>query len=216
MRLHQFPYSPFAAKVRKCLELKGLAFEIVNVPYADRRALVAVTGGTVQIPVIEDGARVLDESARITAYLDERHPPSLREDPLAVVIEGWADNVLEDAAFRLAAPAIHDRMAEAEGRPDAPALYRLIKERKFGSGCLEAWRAAERALADRVVSMLLPLGQAVGHRPFLLGTRASLADAAVYGQLFMLEVALPGFLKREAPALSAWFDRIANERVHAR
>src|SRR5512140_3130528 len=101
MRLHQFPYSPFAAKVRKCLELKGIAFEVVNVPYLDRRELVELTGGTLQIPVLEDGARVMDESARITAYLDETYQPSLREVPLSVVIEGWADNVLEDVTFRL-------------------------------------------------------------------------------------------------------------------
>ncbi len=215
MRLHQFDYSPFAAKVRKCLELKGLAFEVVNVPYADRRALVALTGGTMQIPVMEDGGRVMDESARITAYLDERYPPSLREDPLAVVIEGWADNVLEDMAFRLAAPGIHDRMADMEGRADAPALFRLIKERKFGPGCLGAWRAAERSLADRVLALLRPLGELIAERPFLLGSDPSLADAAVYGQLFMLELALPGFVKREVPAMSGWYRRIADAGAHA-
>jgi glutathione S-transferase len=37
MRLFQFSYSPFAAKVRACLELKGVAFEPVEVPYLDRR-----------------------------------------------------------------------------------------------------------------------------------------------------------------------------------
>src|SRR5512141_542447 len=101
MRLLQFAYSPFAAKVRKVLELKGLEAEIVNVPYLDRRELVALTGGSLQIPVLEDGGRVMDESARITAYLDETYAPSLRQDPLSVVIESWADNVLEDVTFRL-------------------------------------------------------------------------------------------------------------------
>jgi glutathione S-transferase len=212
MRLHQFPYSPFAAKVRKCLELKGLAFEIVNVPYVDRRALVAVTGGTLQIPVLEDAGRVMDESARITAYLDETYPPLLRHNPLAVVIEGWADNVLEDVAFRLASPGIYDRMAEWEGRADAPALFKLVKERKFGPGCLEAWRSAERTLVDRVIALLRPIGEALADRPFVLGPRPSVADAAIYGQLSMLELALPGFVKREMPVLSAWFGRIAAER----
>ncbi len=214
MRLHQFPYSPFAAKVRKCLELKGLEFEVVNVPYLDRRALVALTGGTLQIPVLEDGRRVMDESARITAYLDEAYPPSLREDPLAPVIEAWADNVLEDTAFRLASPGILDRMAEVEGREDAPAFFRLTKERKFGPGCVDAWRGAERALADRVVALLRPIGRALADRPFVLGPRPSVADAAIHGQLVMLEFALPGFVRRELPALAAWFARIGGERPH--
>jgi len=209
MRLHQFPYSPFAAKVRKYLELKGLSCEIVNVPYLDRRELVALTGGTMQIPVLEDGGRVLDESARITAYLDEVYRPSLREDPLASVLEGWADNVLEDVAFRLATPGVHDRFAELEGgRRDAPAFFRLVKERKYGPGCVEGWRSAERALVERLGALLVPIGRALAARPFILGTRPSLADAAVFGQLFMVEFGLPGFVEHELPALSGWYRRV--------
>ena len=211
MRLHQFPYSPFAAKVRKYLELKGLACEIVNVPYLDRRELVALTGGTMQIPVLEDGGRVLDESARITAYLDETYRPSLREDSLAIVVEGWADNVLEDVAFRLATPGVKDRFAELEGgRRDAPAFFRLVKERKYGPGCVESWRTAERVLAERLAALLSPLGQALAARPFVLGTTASLADAAVYGQLYMVEFGLPGFVERELPALAGWYRRLGS------
>ena len=215
MRLLQFAYSPFAAKVRKCLELKGLEFEIVNVPYLDRRELVALTGGTLHVPVLEDRGRVMEESARITAYLDETYRPSLREDPLAVVIEGWADNVLEDVAFRLGSPGVFDRFAELEGgRADTPAFFRLIKERRWGPGCLDAWRSGERSLADRLVSLLRPIGEALAGRPFLLGQRPSLADAAVYGQLFMVELALPGLLERELPGLAAWYRRTAAERLH--
>lgn len=213
MRLFQFSYSPFAAKVRKCLELKGLEVEIVDVPYLDRRELTALTGGTLQIPVLEDGGRVMDESARITAYLDQTYQPSLREDPLAAVVEGWADNVLEDVAFRLASPGIFDRFAELEGgRSDAPAFFRLVKERKWGTGCLDSWRDSGRALSDRVVSLLRPIGHSLADRPFVLGKRPSLADAAVYGQLFMVEIGLPGFVERELPALSSWFRRVAEAR----
>ena len=214
MRLFGFSYSPFGAKVGKCLEPKGLSFEYVEVPYLDRRELVAVTGGSVHVPVLADGAAVVTESARITAWLDERHAPSLRADPAAEVYEGWADNVLEDVAFRLASPGIFDRLAELEGRADAPSFFRLVKERKYGPGCLEAWRGAERVLTERVVTLLRPIAQALAARPFVLGTHPSLADAAVHGQVLMLEIALPGFVKRELPGLSAWFARIAAERPH--
>jgi glutathione S-transferase len=214
MRLLQFAYSPFAAKIRKVLELKGIAFEIVNVPYLDRRELVELTGGTLQIPVLEDGARVMDESARITAYLDETYQPSLREDPLSVVIEGWADNVLEDVTFRLGSPGVFDRFAELEGgRKDAPAFFRLVKERRWGPGCIDAWRASERALTERTVALLRPIGRTLAERPFVLGQLASLADAAIYGQLFMVEIGLPGFVERELPALDGWYRRVAAERL---
>jgi glutathione S-transferase len=213
MRLFQFAYSPFAAKVRKCLELKGLTFEVVEVPYLDRRELLAATGGSIQIPVLEDGGQVISDSPRITAHLDARYAPSLREDPLAVVIEGWADNVLEDVAFRLASPGLHARFTElAGGRADAAAFFRVIKERKFGPGCLEAWHAQRTELADRVVGLLDPVARRLAARPFLLGDGPTLADAAVYGQLHMLQVGFPGFVAERLTALVPWFERVRTAR----
>ncbi|HUS63961.1 MAG TPA: glutathione S-transferase N-terminal domain-containing protein, partial [Kofleriaceae bacterium] len=103
MKLYQFAYSPFAAKVRKCLELKGIAYQTVEVPYLDRRELMSVSGGNVHVPVLVDGLTVVADSVRITAYLDERYPPSLRAGALAgpaVVFEQWADGPLEDVAFK--------------------------------------------------------------------------------------------------------------------
>jgi glutathione S-transferase len=62
----------------------------VKVPYLDRRALRPFTGGYVHVPVLEDGGTVVTDSACMTAWLDERYAPSLRADPLAVLIEAWA------------------------------------------------------------------------------------------------------------------------------
>lgn len=212
MRLFQFAYSPYAAKVRKCLELKGLPFETVEVDYLDRRALVGVSGG-VYVPVLEDGATVITGSDRITAYLDERHAPSLRQDPLAVVIEGWADEVLEEAAFRIAAPGIEDRIAALHGgREDVRAMFRLVKERRYGAGALEAWRGKQAAYLDDLAAVLAPIGRAVAERPFLLGEAPSVADAAVFGQLFMLEFAVPGVLRERFPGIAAWYARVGEAR----
>jgi glutathione S-transferase len=213
VRLFQFSYSPFAAKVRKCLELKGLAFEAVEVPYLDRRELVALTGGYVHVPVLEDGGAVITDSAPITAWLDERYPPSLRggpHGPLAEVVEQWADQVLEDVAFRLAVPPLDARYAALQGgREDARALFRLVKERKFGAGCIEAWDRDAAGLSSQLAALLAPLVRQVGRSPFLLGDAASLADAAVWGQLFFVEQSRPGWIAREVPGLSAWYERVA-------
>lgn len=210
MRLFGFSYSPYVAKVRKCLELKGLPFEYVEVPYLDRRELVAVTGGYVLVPVLADGRTVVTDSARITAWLDEHHAPSLRADPAAVVYEGWADNVLEDVAFRVATPGLEARFAGLQGgRADAGAIFRLLKERKFGPGCVDAWKRDAAALTARTLELLAPVARAVAARPFLLGDRPSLADAAVSGQLAMLEAGFPGWVARNVPALTAWQARVA-------
>lgn len=212
IRLHQFLHSPYAAKVRKCLELKGLAFEVVEVPYMDRRELVALTGGSL-VPAIQDGGTAMAESARITAYLDATYAPSLRRDPLAPVLEGWADNVLEDVAFRIASPGLQERFAELQGgRQDAAALFRLLKERKFGPGCIEVWRAARGSLTERLLELLRPIEAAIADREFILGASPTLADAAVWGELWMLETGLPGFVEQNLSGLAAWFRRVSKAR----
>lgn len=211
MKLFEFVYSPFAAKVRKCLAWKGLEYEAVEVPMMDRRALVAVTGGSIMVPVLCDGATVISDSPRFTAYL-ERYAPSLRPPPLsaaAVVFESWADNVLEDTAFRVAAPAIDERITEHnDGREDARAMFRLVKERRYGAGCLEAWRAQRVELTARLAALLDPLDAGLRSTPFLLGSAPTVADAAVYGQLYMIEWSIPGFVTGLSPALRDWYGRI--------
>lgn len=211
MRLLQFPYSPFAAKLRVCLKLKGVACEIVDVPYLDRREVVALTGG-VSVPVLVDGDTVLTDSPRIAAWLDERFPPSLRGGPfgsLAVVIEQWAEGTLEEVAFRFACPGLERQIVAANGgRTDAGAMFRLVKERKYGSGCIELWRRDEAHLEAQLLVLLEPIAEALKTRRFLLGDAAMIADAAVYGQLQMVEYARPGWVAAKAPGLAAWFQAL--------
>lgn len=209
MRLLQFPYSPFAAKVRTCLAAKRLACEVVDVPYLDRGQLIAATG-RLMVPVLVDGDVVVDDSPRITAYLDEKYAPSLRAGPmgsLAVVIEQWADEPLEEVAFRFACPGLERRIGGNDpGREqEARALFRLIKERRYGAGCIDAWAREEAKYEAQLVSMLQPIVQAVQARPFILGDTLSLADAAVASQLFMVEVAHPGWVAAKLPALGRWY-----------
>jgi glutathione S-transferase len=212
MKLYQFAYSPFAAKCRKCLAWKRLAFEIVEVPYLDRRELVKVSGG-VHVPVLVDGNLVIAESARITAYLDETYAPSLREGRAcgpAVALEAWADGPLEDVAFRLAAPRLEPRMVEQSGgREDAPAMFRMIKERRYGAGCLDAWRAAEEELNARLRALLAPFAVTLASSPFLLGEHPTVGDAAVWGNLYMIEAASPGFARALPSPIAEWYARVS-------
>src|SRR5262249_59747145 len=62
MKLFRFPYSPFAHKVQVVLDLAGMRYSVVDVPYCDRAELVAATGGYVGVPVLvdDDGSAVCD------------------------------------------------------------------------------------------------------------------------------------------------------------
>jgi len=203
MQLYQFAYSPYAAKVRKYLELQNRSFEVVEVPYMDRRD-VAKLSNQVVLPVLVDGANIIADSARITAYLD-----GPERDASAVVYEQWADSILEDVAFRLASPAVERKIVELNGgREDVGAMYRYIKERKFGAGCIDAWAAAAPALTAKLRSLLDPLAAKLSNQPFLLGASPTLADAAVWGNLAMLEWAMPGWVDRQAPDLAGWYGHL--------
>jgi glutathione S-transferase len=203
MKLYQFAYSPYAAKVRKYLELQRRTYEIVEVPYMDRNE-VAQLSGQIVLPVLVDGSTVVADSARITAYLD-----GPTRDATAVVYEAWADSIFEDVAFRLASPPVENKIAELNGgREDARAMYRFIKERKFGTGCIAAWAAQSRELVTKLRALLAPLAQKLQTQPFLLGETPTLADAAVWGNLYMLEWATPGWVAREVPEVSEWYRRV--------
>jgi glutathione S-transferase len=207
MRLLQFSYSPYAAKIRTCLKLKKLDCELVNIPYTQRGELVKLSGG-IGIPVLVDGQTVVADSPRIAAYLETKGGPSLREHPLAPVLEQWADNWFEETAFRLACPGLEDRMGAEQGE-EARLMFRLVKERKYGSGAVAAWRADQAKYSDETKALLQPIAEAVRATGFILGRAPSLADAAIAGQLVMVEIALPGWVRAHAPGLVDWFDKLS-------
>ncbi|MFO0595885.1 MAG: glutathione S-transferase family protein [Myxococcaceae bacterium] len=211
MRLFQFHYSPFADKVRTCLALKGLSAELVEVKYLQRAELVKVSGG-VGIPVLVDGTAVVSDSPRIVEYLDAKGTPWLRSDPLSLVLEQWAESVLEDTAFRLACPGLEDLIGREQG-DEAKAMFRLVKERKYGAGIVATWRAEQQKWLAETKNLLTPIARVVSEHDWVLrGGKPSVADAAIAGQLHMVDCALPGLLASELPALGKWVQRLRSFR----
>lgn len=206
MRLYQFSYSPYAAKIRIALKLKHLECEWVEVPYTNRAELVKVSGG-IGIPVLVDGSTVISDSPRILAHLETKGGPALRSNPLSVVLEQWADNWFEETAFHLACPGLEDLMGATQGE-EARLMFRLVKERRYGAGAVAQWRADQAKYSAETKSMLEPIAAAVRATGFVLGSSVSVADAAIAGQLHMVEAALPGWVKREVPALSGWYEAL--------
>ena len=218
--LHQWVISPFCGKVRRILEHKGLAYEVVN--YNGLRARKASgLSSTGKLPVLDhDGERVQD-SSDIAAFLERKHPdpPLFPADPeeraLAQIWEDWADESLY--WFE-----IHQRFLYREAREQAAALLaegRPAIERALLARVLKGMyrkkltaQGLGRMAPERVEQKLLghadTLEALLGKRRWLVGDRRSIADIAVGSQL--AEIMRTSHLAPELArrhALAEWLTR---------
>jgi glutathione S-transferase len=213
MRLHRLDYSCYARFVQATLELVKVPFELVDVRYGDREELAKLTGGYIQVPVLEldDGTPIVD-SRRIALHLartDERVARLVPDADAALVwaYVDFANGPVEDAAFRLASPGIARRFESAFER----ALFVFSKERKFGAGCVDAWERDADALFEQLAAVLEPTARTLAHRPFLLGREPTLADLALLSQLLMLDLGAPDRVAQlvlRFDVLRAWRERL--------
>jgi glutathione S-transferase len=209
MKLYRFPYSPYARKVQMLLDLSGAKYETVDVDYVDREELARITSGYIYVPVlVTDEGQVITESRAICEYLlagerGQRLVPEPWQGPIWAYAD-FTDGPLEDVLFRIASPAVRDAWTSAFAR----ALYVLVKERKFGAGCVDAWERDQTALVSRARSLLAPTLRTLAARPFLFGDRPTFADAALYGQCAMLEAGGTHLLALVAPELQRFARRL--------
>ena len=208
-KLYQFLGSPFCAKARKLLAFKGVEFEVVEVDYLERKELVLASGQmTVPALTLESGETIVD-SARIAMRLEELFPePTIFPTGwrgIHIALADYIDNNLEDAVY---AVALADELAHySKQGADRAALWRLIRERKYGAGFVDRTIANRDANWERARSALAPFEDQLAQSPFLTG-RIGLADFALYGQLYYFaftgEMKIPADLKN----LRAFFDRV--------
>ena len=85
MRLIDAPRCPYCARVRIVLAEKGIEYEPVEIDLTDRPAWLYEKNPVGKVPVLEEDAWVLPESAVIMEYLEERYlePPLLPADAAA-------------------------------------------------------------------------------------------------------------------------------------
>ena len=159
--------------------------------------------------------RLVCDSRRICEHLlvgeaADTFLPSPLQGPIWAYHD-WCDGPLEDVFFRIASPSVRDRWKTAGDR----ALYVLIKERKFGAGCVDAWERDRDQLVARANALLEPTVRTLSAQPFLFGAQPTLADAALHGLFAMLEAGDSALLGRVRPELGAWIRRV-DELANAR
>jgi len=220
IRLYQFEISPFADKVRRALRLKGIAFEVVEVPVSrpGRYRNISPSG---KFPALVHAGGVVVDSTDILAWLDEHAPePSLRPDvasdrALATILEDWADEALYfyDLTMRCWPHNrdwfVRDLLAHEGGlarRILAPlipgAIGRVARAQGLGR------KSPERVILDlaRQYDALETLLSGGG---WLAGPRLSTADLAVRVMVNVLERTQEGAeLLAARPALADWARRV--------
>jgi glutathione S-transferase len=199
--LYQFVTSPFCSKVRKILDYKGLDYQIVEVDYVERKELIAASD-QIMVPALRlehgegagGGVETIVDSDRIAMRLEELCPaPAIlpsRTRGLHLALTRYIDSEVEEALFFAAVPDEAEYFARQGA--DRLALFRFIRERKYGVGFCERMEREREANMVRVREVLAPFEMALEHGAFLLGG-AGLADFALYGQLHFL--AFTGVLK---------------------
>lgn len=193
--LHQWEISPFCGKVRRILEHKGLAYDVVNYNGIRARKASGLSGAG-KLPVIDyDGERVQD-SSDIAAFLEAKHPdkPLYPREPVAraqaEIWEDWADESLYwfEVYFRTSYPDALRRASAllCKGRPGfertlvAGAMKRMYKTKLAAQGIGKLPRDRVEA---KFIAHLDTIETVLAAQRWLAGTARSIADIAVQSQL---------------------------------
>ena len=215
LRLYQFLTSPFCAKVRKILDYKGIDYELAEVDYVDRRNLLEASGQMMVPALTLASGETIIESDQIAHRLEADYPEPTIFPPewrgIHIGLARYFDTEIEDALFRA---AVADEIEHYRKLgPDREALWRLMRERKYGTGFCDQMVREQAANLERAAALLAPIDESLERRAFLLG-QIGYADFALYGQLYYLgftgELKLPASLAN----LRAFYGRM--DRISAR
>ena len=186
IELVQFPWSPFCLVQRRILEYSGTPFKIVNVPPQDRTLVWKLSGQRYYgVPLLMDGRtdvfELSEETQVIAKYLDSKLGLGLfpaEFEGVQSILWRFIENEVEGATFRL-----NDIYYKENCRATDQLQYLRFKERKFGRGCIEQWRADKRQWLEKLEASLLPFEEMLMHHPFLLGETPRFVDFDLFGML---------------------------------
>ncbi len=216
IELYQFPWSPYCLVQRRILEYAGAPFQVINIPNGDRSLIWKITRQRYyQVPVIRQGRSVVfetgDNTQVIAKYLDDLLDLNLfprRWAGVQDLLWQHVENDVEGVGFKL-----NDiYWKEFVDEPDQLRFLRH-KERRFGKGCIDQWRAQKKALLTQLGGLLVPYDQMASQNAYLLDDAPRFLDFDLYGMLanflYSGHYAFPAHLKH----LKKWYRRIERARL---
>jgi len=216
LELIQFPWSPYCIVQRRILEFSGAPFKITNIPNGDRSLVWKITRQRYyQVPVVLDGRNVIFEtdgdSQVIAKYLDQRFGLGLfpkEWEGTQDILWRYFENEVEGAGFKL-----NDIYWEEMNPPKDRLLFLRHKERKFGRGCIDQWRANQAGLLRELKEKLQPCEGMLRTRDFLLDHRPRFADFNLFGMVANFLYSGHYELPRAHKRLAAWHARMAQIKL---
>jgi glutathione S-transferase len=213
IELIQFPWSPYCLVQKRILEFSGVAHKVTNIPPSDRSLIWRLTRQRYyQVPVVRVGRTVLfevDESSQVIAkYLDGRLKLNLfprQWDGVQRIVSRYIENDVEGLTFKLNDAHFREFVPPSEQLP-----YQRHKERKFGRGCLDQWRAGQKSLIADLTGLLVPFEQMLAERPFLLDDRPRFVDFDLWGMLANFLHSGHYSLPAIHPKTRVWYRRMSN------
>ncbi|MFZ4122662.1 MAG: glutathione S-transferase family protein [Caulobacterales bacterium] len=221
--LWQFEVSPFCDKIRRILAAKQLAYSIVEVSIADaiagKHKRVSPTG---KLPALEMDGRVIVDSTEIAYALEAKapHPSLLPDDPreraMMHVIEDWADESLYfyEIAIRCGFPENAKQRGKDLTQHDKGPMKGVLAAIAPGTVMAQAkaqgvGRKSKDDVLAETARHLDALQGLLGSRAWLVGTRLSLADIAVFVQVNCFRPdASCGPMITARPEVDAWLKRV--------
>jgi len=213
IELVQVPWSPYCLVQRRILEFSGVRHKLIDGSASDRSLVWRLTKQRYyQVPILKDGRQVLfetdDNSQVIAKYLEAKLNLDLfpaHWEGLQRIVWRYIENEVEGTAFKL------NDAYYREFVPPAEQLGHVRhKERKFGRGCLDQWRANQKQLVAEVARLLVPFEQMLASRPFLLEDRPRFVDFDLWGILANFLYSGHYSLPAVQPKLRVWHRRMRN------
>jgi glutathione S-transferase len=206
--LHHYEMSPVSELVRAALGYRQLGWHSVQIPWiAPKPDLTPLTGGYRKTPVLQIGADIYCDSARIIDALEAHTSgPTLYPQPLgdmARPIAHWFNTVM----FR---PAVVTSM----GPSIAMLPKEFIEDRKklFGAN-LEAMAPAAPHMETQWRAGMAWIEAAISTQPFVSGAAPGLADFAAYMDVWFVARdpahAAAQRLFQTHPYVRGWYERIS-------
>lgn len=213
LELIQLPYSPYCLVQSRLLAAARVKFKRVNIPCGDRSLVWKLTRQRYyQVPVLKHGRSVVfetdDNSQVIAKYLDAELGLGLFPEEWAgvqQVLWRYFENDVEGVGFKLNDIHYQENVARSQWLG-----FVRHKERKFGRGCLELWRARQPELLAELARVLQPCDRMLRGKPFLLGERPLFVDFDLWGMLANFLYSGHYELPADCPHVREWHARMSH------